>query len=169
MSHNQLLLPPQVCDILQISRRILQRITREGTLPSITIRGSIRYTQDAVDELIQSGGVQDDEYRSFIRKMTPIGRLADAAKKEWERGATSLLAFHERLQGLMLDGGISSTLREKIAEIDTLIAEQKTSLGVLRECCLYTESADVGEETHDNAAAQGLENDTKAPQQSGGR
>jgi hypothetical protein len=69
----------------------------------------------------------------------------------------------------MLDGGISSTLREKIAEIDTLIAEQKTSLGVLRECCLYTESADVGEETHDNAAAQGLENDTKAPQQSGGR
>jgi excisionase family DNA binding protein len=169
MSNHQILLPAQVCNILQISKRTLQRITEEGTLPNIRIRGSIRYTQQALDELVRAGGVHDDRYRSFIRKMTPIGDLADAAKKEWERGSAALVGFYERLERVMFDGGIPSTLRVKIAEIDSLIAEQQANLGVLRECCLYKVSADVAEETHDNAAAQGLENDTKAPQQSGGR
>src|ERR1700723_758636 len=104
MSHNQLLQPPQVCRILNISKRTLQRITQEGQLPSIRIRGSVRYAQDAVDELIQAGGVQDDKWRSFLRRMTPVGEQADAAQREWEKGSAALVGFYERLERVWLDG-----------------------------------------------------------------
>jgi hypothetical protein len=49
----------------------------------------------------------------------------------------ALLTFHERLERAMFGGGISSTLRDKIAEIDSLIAEEQASLGVLRDLRLF--------------------------------
>jgi excisionase family DNA binding protein len=119
MSNNQLLLPPQVCQILQISKRTLQRITKEGALPSIRIRGSVRYSQQALDELIRSGGVQDDRYRSFLKRMTPIADQATTAETEWKRGYGALLAFYERLERVTLDGGMSATLSIKIGEINS--------------------------------------------------
>jgi hypothetical protein len=99
----------------------------------VKIRGSVRYTQSALDELLQSGGVQDDEYRSFLKRMTPIADQATTAQAEWKRGSEALLAFYKRLERVVLDGGVSATLRIKIGEIDKLIAEQQPSPGLLRE------------------------------------
>jgi hypothetical protein len=101
--------------------------------------------------LVRVGGVHDDGYRSFLRAMTPIADQAATAQSEWQRGSEALLAFNERLERVMLDGGISSLLRVKIAEIDTLIVEQQAGLGAFRECRISSSgSGDIEGQFHDS-------------------
>jgi len=67
------------------------------------------------------------------------GDVLARARLLWARGIGPLLEWRGQridrgLDRVMLDEGLASTLRTKIAEISSIIAEQQTHLGTLHEC-----------------------------------
>src|SRR5690242_12876273 len=86
----RLLTVQQVCDLLQIAPRTLRRIVSERRLRPIKIRGSIRFSQAEVEQLID-GTVDETTARLPNSKELPrVVETAAVCLKSWNEAIHAL-------------------------------------------------------------------------------
>src|SRR5687768_1670777 len=78
----KLLTMPQVCEILHISKRTLYRMRDSGEIKHLKIRGATRFTRQAVQDVIDGGGVNDPNLKHWKHyESSQIGEVLEAFER----------------------------------------------------------------------------------------